>query len=79
MKFVLKYLDKFLKIIKTDRNTFITYILTLLSVYLVVDRLVELIIMWFTGMAVSYWGPIQYTFAMLVPWFTFFVAFALSP
>ena len=37
----MKVLDKFLKFLKTDRNTFFTYILTLASIYIIVDRLVE--------------------------------------
>ena len=40
---LLKYIDKFLKFLKTDRNTFLTYILTLASVYLLVDRLLEML------------------------------------
>ena len=39
---LLKYIDKFLKFLKTDRNTFVTYILTLISAYILIDRLVEL-------------------------------------
>jgi len=36
----------------------------------------ELIIIWSTGMSVSYWGPIRYSLALLVPWFAFFTSFA---
>ena len=61
---LLKAIDKFLKYLKTDRNTFLTYVLTLVSAYLVVDRIVEMLMMIFTGMAVSYWGPITYTLAL---------------
>ncbi len=60
----MKYIDTFLKKLKTDRNTFVTYILTLISIYIVVDRLVEIIFIGATGMAVSYWGPIKYTLAL---------------
>lgn len=69
--FIFRYIDKFLKFLKTDRNTFMTYILTLLSVYLLVDRLTEWLLMVFTGMANSYWNPIQYTLAMACPIFAF--------
>ena len=34
----MKIIDKFLKKINASRNTFATYILTLISLYLVVDR-----------------------------------------
>ena len=68
---MLKLLDKFLKFIKTDRNTFFTYILTLISAYIVVDRIVEMLFMIFTGMSVSYWNPIQYTLALACPVFAF--------
>lgn len=68
----LKYIDKFLKWLNTDRNTFFTYILTLATVYVLVDRIVELLILFFTGIGVSYWGPITYTIAIACPIFAFF-------
>ena len=68
---LLKVIDKFLKYLKTDRNTFLTYVLTLISAYLVVDRITEMLMMIFTGMAVSYWGPITYTLAIACPVFAF--------
>ena len=67
----MKIIDKFLKKLNASRNTFVTYILTLISVYIVVDRLVEVLFMIFTGVAVSYWGPIQYTLAMACPVFAY--------
>ena len=67
----LKYIDKFLKFLKTDRNTFATYILTLITGYVLIDRLVELMFMIFTGVSYSYWGPIQYTFAFAACIFAF--------
>ena len=67
----MKLLDKFLKFLKTDRNTFFTYILTVITFYLVIDRLVELLFLFFTGTSVSYWGPIRYTLAMACPVFAF--------
>lgn len=68
---LLKALDKLLKYLKTDRNTFFTYILTLISAYLVIDRVAEVLMMIFTGMGVSYWGPIGYTLALACPVFAF--------
>lgn len=67
----MKYIDKFLKLLNTDRNTFATYILTLVTVYLAVDRIVEMLLMIFTGVSYSYWGPIQYTFALACPVFAY--------
>ena len=67
----LKYFDKFLKFLKTDRNTFLTYILTLLSIYFAVDRLVEIIFLGFTGISSDYWGPFLYTFALACPVFAY--------
>ena len=72
---LLKYIDKFLKFLKTDRNTFVTYILTLISAYILVDRLVELMFMIFTGVAYSYWGPIEYTLAFAAVVFAFYFSF----
>ena len=60
-----------MKFLKTDRNTFFTYILTLVSIYLLVDRLLEMIFLIFTGVSVSYWGPIKYTLALACPIFAF--------
>ena len=73
----MKLIDKFLKMLKTSRNTFATFVLTLVSVYLAVDRIVEMLIMIFTGVSVSYWGPIAYTFALACPVFAFL--FSLQP
>ena len=72
----MKYIDKFLKKLKTDRNTFVTWILTLVSLYITVDRIVEIIFIAATGMYVDYWGPIKYTLAIACPVFAFFFSFA---
>lgn len=71
VKKLLKYFDKFLKWLGTDRNTFVTYILTLATIYVMVDRIIELVILFFTGIGVSYWGPITYTIALACPVFAF--------
>lgn len=63
----MKYIDKFLKWLGTDRNTFATYIFTLLTIYIAVDRIVEMLMMFLTGVSLSYWGPITYTFAIACP------------
>lgn len=70
----MKLIDKFLKKIKASRNTFATYILTLFSAYIVVDRVVEMLFMIFSGVSVSYWGPIQYTIALACPIFAYLFA-----
>lgn len=67
----MKFLDKFLKKLKTDRNTFFTFILTLVTLYICVDRFLETCFIIFTGVPVTYWGPIKYTLAMAVPVFAF--------
>lgn len=67
----MKYIDKFLKLLNTDRNTFATYVLTLITAYLAVDRIVEMLLMIFTGVSYSYWGPLQYTLALACPVFAF--------
>lgn len=72
----MKYIDKFLKKLKTDRNTFATFILTLISFYICIDRLVELLFIGFSGLSVSYWGPIKYTLAMACPVFAFYFSFS---
>ena len=67
----MKYIDKFLKKLNTDRNTFATFILTLITVYIAIDRIVEILFMIFTGVSVSYWGPLKYTLALACPIFAF--------
>ena len=47
----MKYIDKFIKKLNTNRNTFFTYLLTLITIFLTVDRLVELLFMIFTGVS----------------------------
>ena len=69
---ILKWIDKFLAFLKTDRNTFATYVLTLATIYIVVDRVVELIFLMLTGISSSYWGPFAYTFALACPVFAYF-------
>lgn len=67
----MKIIDKFLKKLNASRNTFATYVLTLISIYIVVDRIVEMLFMIFTGVSVSYWGPFKYTLAMACPIFAY--------
>ncbi len=74
----MKYIDKFLKILNVNRNTFATYILTLITIYLAVDRICEMLLMIFTGVSISYWSPIQYTFALACPIFAFLFSGASS-
>ena len=74
----MKIVDKFLKFLKTDKNTFLTYILTLFTIYITVDRLVELLFLFFSGTSVSYWGPIKYTLALACPVFAFLFSGASS-
>ena len=68
---VLKIIDKFLKLLKTDLNTFLTYILSLLTIYFVIDRVTEMIIMIFTGIGSSYWNTYMYAIAFACPIFAF--------
>lgn len=65
----MKLIDKLLKKLNTNRNTFATYILFIFTTYIVVDRVVEMLLMVFTGVSYSYWGPIQYTLALACPCF----------
>lgn len=67
----MKFIDNFLKKLNTDRNTFATYLLTLITIYLSVDRIVEMLLMILTGVSYSYWGPLQYTLALACPVFAF--------
>lgn len=64
---MMKIIDAFLKKLNVNRNTFLTYIFTLLTIYVAVDRIVEMLIMIFTGISTSYWNPIVYTLALACP------------
>ena len=64
---MMKIIDAFLKKLNVNRNTFLTYIFTLLTIYVAIDRIVEMLIMIFTGIGVSYWNPIVYTMALACP------------
>ena len=46
---MMKIIDAFLKKLNVSRNDFLTYIFTLLTIYVAVDRIVEMLIMIFTG------------------------------
>ena len=73
---LLSYFDKFLKVLKTDRTTFVTYILALLTSYFLVDRIVEILFIAGSGLSVNYWGPFQYTFAFACATFAFYFSYA---
>lgn len=68
---MMKLIDKFLKKLNVNRNTFFTYILTLISFYICIDRIVEMLLMIFTGVSSAYWGPFKYTLALACPAFAF--------
>ena len=73
---IMKYINAFLKKLKTDRNTFVTYVLTLMSIYICIDRITEILFLIFSGLSVDYWGPIKYTLALACPIFAFYFSFA---
>lgn len=73
---ILKYFDKFLSKLKTDRTTFVTYILTLLTIYFFIDRIVEMLFIAGSGLSVNYWGPLKYTFAFACATFAFYFSYA---
>jgi len=64
---MMKIIDAFLKKLNVSRNTFLTYIFTLLTIYVAVDRIVEMMIMIFVGIGTDYWNPIVYTLALACP------------
>ena len=51
---ILKLFDKFLSKLKTDRTTFATYILTLFTIYFLIDRIVEILFIAGSGLSVNY-------------------------
>lgn len=73
MKVVIFLYKKFFKLLKTDANTFVGYLLTLLSIYFSVDRLCEMVLLISKGIGISYWGPFMYTFVLACPVFGFLI------
>ena len=71
----MKLIDSLLKRLNVSRNTFFTFILTLISFYICIDRVVEMLLLIFTGVSSAYWGPIKYSFALVCP----ALAFAFAP
>ena len=71
----IKLIDRLLKKLNVSRNTFFTFILTLISFYICVDRIVEVLLLIFTGVSSSYWGPFRYSLALVCP----ALAFAFAP
>ena len=67
----MKFIDSILKKLNVSRNSFATYVLSLITLYIIVDRVVEMLLMIFTGISSSYWGPFKYTFAWACPIFAF--------
>ena len=61
----MKLIDSLLKRLNVSRNTFFTFILTLISFYICIDRIVEMLLLIFTGVSSAYWGPIKYSFALV--------------
>ncbi len=64
-------MNKLYKKLKTDANTFWGFILTLICIYLAVDRTFEMILMITTGVGYSYWGMLTYALVFLLPFITF--------
>lgn len=71
----MKLIDGLLKKLNVSRNTFFTFILTLISFYICIDRIAEMLLLIFTGVSTAYWGPFKYSLALLCP----ALAFAFSP
>lgn len=72
----MKIIDKFLSKLGTSRNTFATYIFTVLTIYIAVDRIAEFLLMLFSGVSYSYWGPFKYTIALACPMLAFAFSFS---
>lgn len=72
----MKYFDKFLSVLKTDRNTFVSYILLLISLFLLIDRVFETLLIIFTGIGYHYFGPIEYSIMYICIILTYLFALA---
>ncbi len=75
---MMKLIDKLLKKLNVNRNTFFAYILTLITFYICIDRIVEMLLLIFTGISSSYWGAFKYTLALACPALAYAFAAASS-
>ena len=57
--------------LKTDKNTFLGVIFSLITVYLVVDRFVEVMLMIFTGIGIHYWSTVEMLIAIVMPFISY--------
>ena len=69
----MKWFDKLLKVLKTDRNTFLTYTFLLISIYIIVDRLVEFLLIVYTVVESNFLGSIKYIIGISFTVFAFFL------
>lgn len=71
--FIKNSYNKLLKNLKTDTNTFVGFILTLICVFLVADRVLEVLLMIFVGIGAFYWSPVFYILTFILIFFTFLI------
>lgn len=67
IKAINKKFDKLLDKFNIDKSTFISYVFLLLTLYIVIDRVYEMIYVAVVGVATVYWHPIVYALAFLCP------------
>lgn len=71
IKAINKKFDKILESLKVDKPTFISYIFFLLTIFIVIDRVYEILYISVVGVATVYWHPIVYALAFLCPLIAF--------
>lgn len=76
IKAINKNFDSFLQKHNIDKATLIAYVFTLLTIFVLINRIYEVFYTIITGVASSYWHPILYALALICPAIAF--AYACS-
>lgn len=69
--YILNILEKISGFLKTDTNALLGTFFSALTIYFLVDRIAEFIIMITTGIGIDYWSPLFTLFAVSTPFLAF--------
>lgn len=70
-KIINSFLNIITKKLNTDKNIFISFIITMLCTYFAIDRILEIFLIIFNGVGISYWSPFKYMIVILLPYLAY--------
>lgn len=72
---IYKVIDSFLNIItkklNTDKNIFLSFVITMLCTYFAIDRILEIAVIILNGIGICYWSPFKYMIVILLPYLAY--------